>query len=100
MSNRGSYALGKSKLQDIIHLRSLGHTISETAWRLGVYPWIVAYVSRFVKVCVSSEEMLYLEEESSKHNFGTVGEFMMDVFNRCYEEYYDQACKVKKAVNK
>jgi hypothetical protein len=96
MSRGKPEAVGKTKLRDIISLRSAGHTISETAWRLGLYPWVVAYVSRFVRMCVSSEEMQFLEEESQRHKFGTVGEFVMDVFNRCYEDYYAEALKKKK----
>ena len=84
------------KLSDMIHLRSFGYTIAETAFRLGVFPWNVSYLTRFVKMCVSTEEMMWLEEEMNANKFSTVGEFVMDVFNRTYEEYYLPMVNAKK----
>ena len=89
--------VGKKALRDMIFHRSSGRTISETAYRLGLPPWTVAYWTRFIKVCVSIEELLWLEEEAEKHKFGTVGEFVMDVFNKCYEDHYRKKPKLKKA---
>jgi len=91
-------AVGLRKLADIIHLRSLGHSAYTVASRLGMFPWHVYYVTQFVKVCVSTEELEWIEEEAARHNFSTVGEFIMDVFNRCYEEHYAASRKRKKKV--
>jgi len=90
-------ALGKKKIDEIIQLRSKGKTISETAWTLGIAPWHVAYISRFLKLCVTAEEFQWIEEEAEANNFGTVGEFVMDVFNRTYEEFYKKAPRKKKS---
>ena len=89
--------VGKKALRDMIFHRSSGRTISETAFRLGIRPWTVSYWTRFIKMCVSTEELMWLEEEADRHKFGTVGEFVMDVFNKCYEEYYNKkSSKLKK----
>lgn len=90
-------SLGKRQISDIIHLRSRGETISQTAYRLGLAPWHISYISRFLKVCVSSEELMWIEEEAEANGFGTVGEFVMDVFNRTYEEFYKKASRKKKS---
>lgn len=82
--------VSKKALRDMIFHRSSGRTISETAYRLGLPPWTVSYWTRFIKVCVSTEELLWIEEEAEKHKFGTVGEFIMDVFNKCYEDSYNK----------
>lgn len=86
-------AVGLSKIKNMIRHRSAGKTIADTAYRLGLLPWHVSYLTRFIKVCVSAEELMWLEEEASKHRFGTVGELLMDVFNRCYEKYYAKELK-------
>ena len=86
-------AIGLSKLSEIIHLRSAGETIAQTAEELGLAPWHVGYVSRFIKVCVSNDEYRFLREEMSRWGFGTVGEFVMDVFHRCYDKHYIPAAK-------
>jgi len=86
-------SIGKRMLNDMIHYRSGGKTISETAFRLGIPPWTVAYWTRFIKVCVSMEELMWLEEEATRHKFNTVGELLMDVFNKSYEVHYDKKLK-------
>jgi len=65
-------ARGLERIADMIHLRSQGRTIDETAFRLGLLPWRVSYLTRFVKVCLSSEELLWVEEESERWGFGSV----------------------------
>lgn len=81
-------AVGKKKLSDMVHLRSTGKTIDDTAFRLGLLPWNVSYLTRMLRVCVSAEELQYLEEQAEHHGFSTVGELIMDVFNTSYEEHY------------
>jgi hypothetical protein len=80
--------VGKRILSQIIQLRSSGMSAAQTAYELGMKPWQIYYVSLFVKMCVSSDEYRYLQEEARFHRFGSAGEFVMDVFNRSYEEFY------------
>lgn len=79
-------AVGKKKLRDIIMLRERGYTVEQTAHRLGIMPWQVSYVSRFVKTCISNEEYGYLLENAYELNM-TPGELMMDVFNEHFDAY-------------
>ena len=78
--------MGKKKLRDIVHLRSLGKSGAEVASRLGIWPWHVYYVTQVIKVVVGTDELRWLEEEAEKNGFATVGEFVMDHFNRTYQE--------------
>lgn len=80
--------VGKRLLSDIVHFRSAGETAVQTARHLGLVPWQVSYLTRFLKVCVTHEEHEWLLDEMERWGFSTVGEFIMDVFNRCYEESY------------
>jgi hypothetical protein len=83
----------RKKLADIIRLRSGRYTIIETAQRLGLMPWEVSYLTQVAKVVVSADEVQYMEEEAEKHGFNTIGELMMDVFNRTYEKHYTKELK-------
>lgn len=96
--NRTYRATARKKLVDMIRLRSCGRTIMDTAHRLGLMPWEVSYLTRIVRVIVSADELQYMEEEADKHGFNTVGELIMDVFNRTYETHYHEKVKgIKKA---
>lgn len=75
-------------ISEMIHLRSKGETIAQTAWHLGIAPWLVSYRTRFLKLCITNEEFKYWSEMAEHHGFGTVGEFIADVVNTSYEKHY------------
>lgn len=95
---KNTASVSKKTLTDMIHRRSLGETISQTAHYLDVKPWTVSYLTRFIRVCVTNDEFKYLVDLAESHHFGTVGEFIMDVFHRTYESHY--VPMVKKARRK
>lgn len=98
--DQGVVAIGMRVLSDMISLRSAGETISWTARHLGLAPWHVSYLTRFVKVCVSYDEFRLLTEEAERWGWSTVGEFIMDVFNRHYEKDYVPAAKRRRAAER
>jgi len=79
-------AKARSKLRDMLYLRSRGKTINDTAGRLGLYPWEVAYLTKAIKCHVTLEEALYIEEQAERIGF-TEGELIMDVWTEFGEEY-------------
>jgi len=79
-------AVGKGVLNKIIAMRESGWTIIDVASQLGIYPWQVSYVSKFIKACVSMEEYVRLSKEATAYGM-TIGELLMDVFNNHFEEY-------------
>jgi len=97
MARESYLSIARKKIRDIVYFRSQGYSGYEVAARLGLVPWEVYALTQFIKVCVSTEEKQYLEEEAEKHKFGTIGEFIMDVFNRCYEKYYEDSMKKNKS---
>jgi len=89
-------AVGKRVLEKIIAFREKGWTIIDTASQLGIYPWQVSYVSKFIKVCVSMEEYVELEKRATEYGM-TVGELLMDVFNSYIDSYEKKRKKETKA---
>lgn len=81
-------AIGTKLLARIIQWRSRGETISQTAHALGLRPWHVSYLTRFIKVCISNEEYQWLYKEADRWGYGSVGELVMECFNQTYEKHF------------
>jgi len=69
-------------IDDIIQMRSSGTSVPEVSEQLGLHPWQIYALTKFVKVLVTTDEGRMLEEHAEEFGFGSVGEYLMDVHNK------------------